>query len=108
MNLDPEGSVITRVGSALIRKALSGFLSTIKYWTASESPALNWARNAFFSPALVNPARIANETVPSTSNGPLAAVVSESNKVTGWWAYATPLLKTRKVVTRINNLRTSK
>jgi len=40
------------------------------------SPELNPARKAFFCPALVNAARTANEMVPSTKSGPLAAVVS--------------------------------
>jgi len=79
----PIGEVTTREGNAFVRNELSGFLSTIKYWMDRASPSLNFARKAFFCPDLVNVAPIANEIVPSASNGPLSGVVSVFNKTTG-------------------------
>ena len=79
----PIGEVTTREGNEVVRKELSGFLSTIKYWMERASPALNCARKAFFSPALVKEALMANETVPSSNNGPLTADVSVFNNTTG-------------------------
>jgi hypothetical protein len=80
---DPAGDVITSDGKAELFNLFSGFLSTIKYWTESLSPSLNCARKAFFCPVLVKAALTANETVPSTNNGPFAALVSESDNATG-------------------------
>ena len=48
---------------------------------------------------------MAKETVPSTSNGPLAAVVSVSNKTTGWWARAGVVPKSSAAITPTIKLR---
>ena len=51
---------------------------------------------------------MAKETVPSTSNGPFAAVVSVSNKTTGWCAKAGVVPRRSAAITAITNLRTGK